>query len=257
MMKRIIITGLRAGVGATTIAANLIKALVQFEESAHVIDTRPENLMSLHFALDFSIKDGWSKRWLSDESWKKSAYVSNDNLSFVPYGSLTLDELKRIKQDVVSLPNGLLDVFPNQPEVENEWQLILLPSINELDDNYAALLDSADMVLCVINTDIQNYTYIQQNAYFQDFNQSYHPYFLINGYQPLSEHSVDLSLVFKQELAGQCLPMLLHHDTSVRDACLQLSNVIKYAPHSQISKGLNELAFWLLAHFSAKTMEEI
>ena len=43
-MKRIVITGLRAGVGATTIAANLIQALVQFDQSVHVIDARPENL---------------------------------------------------------------------------------------------------------------------------------------------------------------------------------------------------------------------
>ncbi|PQJ84902.1 cellulose biosynthesis protein BcsQ [Aliivibrio sifiae] len=256
-MKRIIITGLRAGVGATTIAANLIQSLVQLEESVHVIDIRSENLMSLHFALDFSIKDGWSKRWLSDESWKKAAYVSHSNLSFVPYGSLTVDELKTIKQRIASLSHGLLNVFPTQPEVVNEWQLMLLPSVNELDDSHTALLDSADMVLCVINADIQNYTYAQQNASFHCFNQRHHPYFLINRYQPLSENSVDLSLVFKQELAEQCLPMLLHHDTSVPDACSQLSNVIKYAPHSQMSKGLNELAFWLLAHFSAKTMEDL
>ncbi|RYU48011.1 cellulose synthase operon protein YhjQ [Aliivibrio finisterrensis] len=256
-MKRIIITGLRGGVGSTTIAANLIQALAQLEESVHAIDIRSENLMSLHLALDFSVKDGWSKRVLSDESWKKAAYVSNSNLSFVPYGLLTVDELKTIKQEVASLPHGLLNVFPTQPEVVNEWQLMLLPSINELDDSHTALLDSADMVLCVINADIQNYTYSQQNASFQCFNQRHHPYFLINRYQPLSENSVDLSLVFKQELAEQCLPMLLHHDTSVPDACSQLSNVIKYAPHSQFSKGLNELAFWLLAHFSAKTMEGI
>lgn len=256
-MKRIIITGLRGGVGATTISANLIQALVQLEESVHAIDTRSENLMSLHFALDFSVKDGWPKRLLSGESWKKAAYISNHNLSFVPYGLLTVDELKTIKQEVASLSHGLLNVFPSQPEIENEWQLMLLPSVNELDDIHTALLDSADMVLCVINADIQNYTYSQQNASFHCFNQRHHPYFIINGYQPLSENSVDLSLVFKQELAEQCLPMLLHHDISVPDACSQLSNVVKYAPHSQISKGINELAFWLLAHFAAKTMEGI
>ena len=256
-MRRIIITGLRGGVGATTIAANVIQSLVLLEESVHVVDLRPENLLRLHFALDFSTRDGWAKRFLLSDSWKKAAYVSNRNLSFVPYGLLMVDELATIKQKVTSLSHGLLNVFPSQPEVENEWQLILLPSVNELDDSHTALLDSADMVLCVINADIQNYTYTQQNSFFHYFNQSHHPYFLINGYQPLSKNSVDLSLVFKQELAEQCLPMLLHHDTSVPDACSQLSNVIKYAPYSQFSKGLNELAFWLVAHFSAKTMEEI
>lgn len=256
-MKRIIITGLRGGVGATTVAANLIQSLVALEQSAHVIDMRPENLMRLHFALDLSTTDGWAKRWLSGESWKNAAYISSGDLPFVPYGALTVDEIDSVTQRLTELPHGLLDVFPSQPEVADEWQLILLPSVNELNHRYTALLDSADMVLCVINADIQNYTYSQQSAFFQCFNQRHHPYFLINGYQPLSENSVDLSLVFKQELAEQCLPMLLHHDTSIPDACSQLRNVIQYAPHSQISQGFNELAFWLLTHFSAKTMEGI
>ncbi|MCD9517595.1 cellulose biosynthesis protein BcsQ [Photobacterium phosphoreum] len=256
-MKRIVITGLRAGVGATTIAANLIQALVQFDQSVHVIDARPENLLCLHFALDFSIKDGWSKRWLVGESWKNAAYISNQNLAFVPYGLLTIDEIKSIKDNIDSLPCGLLDIFLSQPEVESEWQLILLPSVNELDNSHVALLDSADMVLCVINADIQNYTYFQQSVSFHDFNMRHQPYFVINSYQPLSVNSVDFSFVFKQELAEQCLPILLHHDTSVPDACSQLSNVIKYAPHSQISQGLKELAFWFIAHFALKTTGDL
>lgn len=49
--------------------------------------------------------------------------------------------------------------------------------------------------------------------------------------------------------------MFLHFDTAVPDACSQLNPVLNYAPHSQISQGINELSFWLLTHFSAKEVE--
>ncbi|WP_063651684.1 cellulose biosynthesis protein BcsQ [Aliivibrio fischeri] len=254
-MKRIIITGIRGGVGATTIAANLIQALKLNDERVHIIDVRPENLMRFHFAMDLSVQDGWAKRWLNGESWKNAAYMSPDSLSFIPYGGLTLDERFAFEQKLMSTSQGLLDIFSIQPELENMWQIILLPTVHELNEHYGELLASADMVLCVVKPDIQNYAYIQQNVSFCRFVERYQPYYLINGYQPQSDNSVDLSLVLKYELDKQCLPMFLHFDTAVPDACSQLNLVLNYAPHSQISQGINELSFWLLTHFSAKEVE--
>lgn len=254
-MKRIIITGIRGGSGSTTIAANLIQALELNEENVHVIDARSENLMRFHFAMDLSVQDGWAKRWLNSESWKNAAYMTPNSLSFIPYGGLTLEERLAFQQKLLSTSKGLLDIFPTQPELTNMWQIILLPIVHDLNESYDALLNSADMVLCVTKPDIQNYAYIQQNAIFRQFEALYKPYYLINGYQPQSDNSVDLSLVLKYELGKQCLPMFLHFDTAVPDACSQLSLVLNYAPHSQISQGINELAFWLLTHFSTKAIE--
>lgn len=254
-MKRIIITGIRGGVGATTIAANVAQALMLNGEGVHAIDARPDNFMRFHFAMDLLVQDGWAKRWLHHDSWKNAAYMSPHSLSFVPYGGLTLEEAVAFEHKLMSTSQGLLDVFSIQPERENHWQIILLPAVSELNEYYDELLASADMVLCVTKPDIQNYAYIQHNASFGVFSQRHQPYYLINGYQPQSDNSVDLSLVLKHELDKQCLPTFLHFDTSVPDACSQLNLVLNYAPHSQISQGINDVAFWLLTHFSAKEVE--
>ena len=259
MLKRIIITGLRGGVGATTVATNLMKSISLTGEQAHVIDARAENLMRLHFALDLSNEDGWTKRFINNESWKMAAYSSDDELSFIPYGKLSINEVSIFQSKLKGLTSGLLDVFTTKFKSTStstmQWQLILLPNISALDETYRALLESADLIICVVKADIQNYIYFQQDPFFTYFKQTYQPYFLINAYQPLSKNSVDLALVFKEELKKYFLPVLLQQDTAIPDACSQLSNVIKYAPHSQIAEDFTKLSFWLIAHFSAKTIK--
>lgn len=73
-MKRIVIVGLKGGVGATTIAANLTSALNSIDQTAHAVDLTRGNQMRLHFGMNPNDGDGWALKVLANQSWRDAAF---------------------------------------------------------------------------------------------------------------------------------------------------------------------------------------
>lgn len=246
-MNRIVVTGLRGGVGATTVAANLAAALHAIEQQVHIIDLSPLNLLRLHFSMELANPDGWARRMLNGESWMQAGYQNARQVSFVPFGHLDRQQRDALIAQLDAKPAGLIDMFSVSSSADNQWQIILLPEVKLLEPRHYALLGSAQLVLCVTRPDIQSYVHLQQSHSYQTLLSHCQPRHVFNLFQANSAVSCDMLLVFQQELAEKCVPVVLHQDTALAEAIADLATVIDHAPYSQATHDYHALAFWCLS----------
>lgn len=252
-MKRIVITGIRGGVGATTVAANLTMAVHSIDQQAHAIDMNPANLMRLHFCMDPNNTDGWAIRKLNGETWQQAGYQNKRHISFVPYGLVSDEQHQKVMADFQQHPAALVESFAfgaSAFELEKHWQVMLLPDISSLNECHYSLLKKADLVVCVMRTDIQSYLSLQKNRHYHKLLKACQPKLLINGFQPASPISRDMQLVFQNEYERNLIPVLMHDDTAVVEAVANLSSVLEEAPYSQAAQDYHSLAFWCLSHLN-------
>ncbi|OEF27265.1 cellulose biosynthesis protein BcsQ [Vibrio rumoiensis] len=252
-MKRIVITGIRGGVGATTVAANLTMAFHSIDQQAHAIDANPANLMRLHFCMEPSNTDGWIVRKLDGETWQQAGYQNSRQIAFVPFGQVSDDQYQLALADLQQHPRTLVESFtlPNASmKVKENWQIILLPEVSSLDSFHFPLLEEADLVVCVTRTDIQSYLSLQQGRHYQNLLKMCQPRLLINGFQPASPISRDMQLVMQNEYERTLIPVLMHDDTAIAESVANLASVLEGAPYSQAAQDYHSLAFWCLSHLN-------
>ncbi|MBD1574114.1 cellulose synthase operon protein YhjQ [Vibrio sp. S17_S38] len=255
-MKRIVITGVRGGVGATTIAANLTIALNSIEQKTYAIDTNSSNLLRLYFCMEPNNTDGWAQRMLNSQIWKSAGYQNSRQISFVPFGALDLEGRDNLSSLINELPNGLNSVFKDEEgQASTNWQIILLPEVKCLTSMHSSILASADMVLCVTNPDIQNYISLQQDVHFTKLMSHCQPKLLINRFMPVSDVSRDMLLVLQNEYQQCAVPIAMHEDTAISEAITNLGSVLEKAPYSQAAQDYHALAFWCLSYLNQASQD--
>ncbi|MGB2078900.1 MAG: cellulose biosynthesis protein BcsQ, partial [Vibrio sp.] len=250
-MKRIVILSTRGGTGATSVAANLTSALNAIGQKAHVVDLNPNNLLRLHFAMPIDDPAGWSHQVLNANSWKNAGYVSNQKIAFVPFGQLDFAQSNQLAAKVDALGYQELITPLSDP---NDWQLVLLPALEHLTSAHFEFCQSADLVLCVGKADFQHYSLLPQSLHFAKLRRYCQPHLLLNMINPSSENSRDMLLVFQNELQD-LVPVVLHQDTALDDAILNMMPVLDYAPYSQIARDFHALAFWCLSRLNQREVK--
>lgn len=259
-MKNIVVTGIRGGVGATTVTANLTMAFHSIDQKAYAIDANPDNLMRLHFCMEPDNIDGWMIRKLNGEKWQQAGYQNSRQISFVPFGQVNEEQNQKVVTNLQHNPNDLVESFisthvTSEMKKEN-WQIVLLPEISLLDVYHYPLIKEADLVICVMRTDIQSYFSLQQSRYYQKLLQHCRPKLLMNGFQPFSPISRDMKLVVQHEYENELVPVLMHDDTAITEAVANLTSVLESAPYSQAAQDYQALAFWCLSYLNEAHLED-
>ncbi|MFV0576416.1 MAG: cellulose biosynthesis protein BcsQ [Vibrio sp.] len=255
-MKRIVIVGLKGGVGATTIAANLTSALNSIDQTAHAVDLTRNNQMRLHFGMNPNDGDGWALKVLANQSWRDAAFQNQREVSFVPFGTVTQAQFDEIHHYAQQHEQGYADIF-QIPKLKStkkssyQWQVLLLPPVDQLDESHYPLLAQADRVFVVVKSDIQSYYALQQNYAYHRLlafcGEDNKPNLLVSQYQPANEMSRDILLVLQHEFAQQRTPVEMHFDMSVAESIAALTSVVYYAPYCQATQDFHALAFWCLS----------
>ena len=231
-MKRIFFSGLKGGVGNTTLLANLACALVQAGERVTCIDLDSKNELRLHFAHQWDDLCGWST--LENNTLEKVAFADPDGVKFIPHGykASTLSEKKQL---VSFSQNLILD--------ENEWLLFDVP-------NYANArslgLRSDDFFIRTVNCDVSCHSLINQRKLIHSDDDEY---FLINRFNSAVDIEVEIARLWRQQLPHM-LPVFIHQDEVLKEA-LAFKNVgYNCAPFSVIKDDFQALISWLKLHFS-------
>lgn len=256
-MNRIVIVGLKGGVGGTTVTANLSHALHLLSKETITVDLAELNLLRLHFTMDINNDDGWAKYFSNNECWSNASYESPQRMRFVPFGTLNSSELEKHcahKEEWVAKLSGELSIVDMDAE---HWQIIHLPNLEHNQRVNRKILNSADLVIVVINPEPISYylirndsiNYLELKKLVGDENKIK---FLINNFQPESEVSQDFRLVLQKELTSMLLPVSLHRDTTVIDSIANLTNVHTTSPHSQAARDYQSLAFWCVTHLYSR-----
>ncbi|MGP8306560.1 cellulose biosynthesis protein BcsQ [Vibrio sp. YIC-376] len=255
-MKRLLLVSLRGGAGATTITANLAKALEKINKHVLAIDVSPENLLQLHLGLSFDAQEGWAYNLLAEKSWYDAGYQCPQGMSFLPFGRLNAEQTSSLclqkDQLIHFLGRETLRVSENKAEL---WQ-VFHGHLSDL--AMGSFTDSMDMVLIVLTADASSYAALQYWLLTQEaiqLKRANKLRFVINQYQPETEISRDMMLVLKTELDELSIPVVIHRDTVLHECVANLTTAQQFAPNSQAAKDFQSLAFWIVSTLSTSQLE--
>ena len=89
-MNRVFFRGIKGGTGTTSIVANIATLLAQSKHNVLCIDLDPKNELCLHLGHHWLDQIGWSNKINdSNSQWTDVAFVNEDSVKYVPYGSET------------------------------------------------------------------------------------------------------------------------------------------------------------------------
>jgi cellulose synthase operon protein YhjQ len=260
-MNRIVIVGLNGGVGATTVTANLSHALLLLSKETIAVDLAELNVLRLHFTMDINSSDGWTKHFANNKCWTEACYESPQKMRFIPFGTLDSSELEHYHEHKEAWITKLSTELSAVDMSDEHWQVIHLRNLEHNQSANREILQSADLVIIVINPDPINYYLIHNSSqYFTDLKILVGDVkkikLLINNFQPESEVSQDFRLVLQKEFINKLLPISLHRDTTVIDSIANLTNVHINSPHSQVARDYQSLAFWCVSHLYSKSNDK-
>ena len=252
-MPVLCIQGLQSHMGSSTVIANLARNLHELDQDVLVIDLKSNNLLRLHFNMDWCNHNGWALNVINDQPWFNAGFKCEFGISFMPFGRITYENKQCLFNEKIE-NNWLSNQLSMANFSDKKW--IILNVESELNTLSIQALNYADKIIRVIEPQVtclgQFCDSIQSN--YLSNNPTLHDkcLYLINKLMPLSELDHEMSLVFKSLIPNQLIPVKIHFDENLKEAFAQKTTVNIYAPNSGTAKQFRTLATWLMLHFSHK-----
>ncbi|QZQ50336.1 cellulose synthase operon protein YhjQ [Erwinia persicina] len=241
-MPIVALSGLRGGVGTTSVTAALAWALNRLGERTMVIDFSPHNQLRAHFNTPVTHSRGWAHSDRQQQPWQQSAMRYTEQLDFIPFGDLPADE----KQNVMHQPEALLTPWAARlAALRKTYRWILLDMPAELPRLSDTLLAQADHSLVVLNADGNAHLRLHQTIFPPN------TLFLLNQFSSLSKAQQDLHQLWLSSLKGM-VPLLIHRDEALAEALLCKQPVGEYRPLSLGAEEIATLATWCLINLTGK-----
>ncbi|MCT4703328.1 cellulose biosynthesis protein BcsQ [Enterobacteriaceae bacterium H20N1] len=233
--------GLRGGVGTTSITAALGWSLQQTGESVLVVDASPDNLLRLHFNIDFAHSGGWARALLDKSNWHDKAWSYASHLDILPFGQLTPGE----RENFSSLEKALGYFSHSLDELKTsgryQWILVDLPYGH--DPLTRQLLSQIDNVLTVVKPDTNCHTRLHQQTLPQSSQ------ILVNYLLVASQLQDDIYQVWLQTQRSM-IPVVIHRDEAMAESAALKQPLGEARPGSLAAQELMTLASWCLLNFS-------
>jgi len=225
--------GVRGGVGTSSTLAGLAFALHALGQRVLGVDMCPENVLGLHFSLDFAQHAGWARATLDQQPWHQSAWSIEPGLCVLPYGELHAHQQDRLDALLLTQPQlwsqrqaALAEGF--------DWVLFDLPQ--RLPGHAAN--PRCDFSITVVNADAACHVLLQRQPEPMPL--------LINRYDVACQLQRDLVLIWQHRYAQTLVPISLHADEAMNEALARREPVGRYAPGSLIAQDVISLASWCL-----------
>lgn len=232
--------GIKGGVGTTSIVTGLGWALRTLGEPVLLIDLSPNNLLRLHFNMDYHSPAGWAFGDSHAKDWACEGFHYCKQLDFLPYGSIRIEQQATLEQRLLNKPGLWKDrvdsLIKNNPDC---WVLIDIPS------NHSVLsaqgITACSTLLVIVNADGQSQALLPQTSF-----RTPH-YFLINKLCYDSSLQKDLSLLWQDNVSG-ILPMTIHEDAMVMESIARkIPPGFNYS-HNLAWQELMALASWCMVY---------
>ena len=226
-MNRVFFKGMKGGTGSTSIIANIATLLSQSHHDVLCIDLDSKNELCLHLGHEWQNQTGWTNKIADAESrWADIAFINEDNVKYVPYGSELANNFSY---------NTLLNQSKRLDIDHNSWLLFDVPSHMSLDD---LALDDSDIVINVVTCDPACYSQIKKG---NTHNQAY---YLINRFNASNPLELDVYQIWRANLK-QLAPFFIHFDSAVPEALAAKNVLINTSPLSVVKEDFHALASWL------------
>lgn len=235
-MPIVALSGLRGGVGTTSVTAALAWALNRLGERTIAIDFSPHNQLRTHFNTPLSHARGWAHSALHQRPWQQSAMRYTEKLDFIPFGQLpSADALDYLRQ-----PDRLLTPWAhylNSLRADYRWVLLDIPA--DMPQISQLLLPAVDHQLMVVTADGNSHLRLHQARF------PVNTLFLINQFSPISQVQQDLHQLWLNSLTS-LLPLLIHRDEALAESLLSKQPLGEYRPLSLGAEEIATLATWCL-----------
>lgn len=226
-MNRVFFRGIKGGTGTTSIIANIATLLAQSKHNVLCIDLDPKNELCLHLGHDWHSQIGWTNKINENNtSWMDVAFVNEDNVKYIPFGSEPASSFSI---------NTLLNQSKRLSVEDNTWLLLDVPSFISVDE---LPLNDNDIVINIVTCDPSCYSQIKKGSFGKN------TYFLINRFNASNPLELDIYQIWRANLS-QLAPFFMHFDSAVPEALAAKNVLINCSPLSVVKEDFHALASWL------------
>jgi len=215
------------------------------------LDLCRQNLLRLHFGLDWHERDGWYARLAAGQDWTAAAWRTSERLGFVPHGQLAREWAGALDVlDALDDPHWLADELASLA-LQGDCRVLLDTPLHGRER--AQALTAANHVLVVLPPEPLSCGLIEE---FEAELLSYgirpdRLLYVLNRFDPVRQLDRDVELLLREMLAERLAPLPVHRDEAVREALAMRQQLADYAPQSQVCDDFLQLATWLSIRIEA------
>lgn len=233
---QITVTGLRGGVGTTSIAAMLADALSLLGESVLLIDLNPDDLLRLYFNIPYADTHGWALGEMDGSGWQQHTYQVKENLYVLPYGRHGLASQAKESSRAVHA-----SVFCNYENLSTaagcSW--VIFDTANNT-EHCAELTAKSDVNFLVVQADMASHILLGQ------YNLTAHTKIVVNQLDVQQRLSDAVLLDWNIRYAQHLVPVSVRQDLHVQEAFAHKMPATTFFPNSSSAQDLVSLATWCL-----------
>lgn len=232
-MNLVTLTGLRGGVGTSTMAGALGDALHSLEQRVLLVDLNASDLLRLHFDVPYVDERGWVAS-LYPGDWRRQALEVAAGFLLVPFGRKAIEDSR-----VSHLLRGddfWLQVLPGL-DADFDWVIFDCPPYPHRLAPALRFRSTLDIV--VARPDMAAHVLLVQHG-LGDSSR-----LLINGYDSSEPLERDIVQSWRARYGARVLS-LVPQDTRLHEALAFKTTVIRHAPDTVVSRTVLALAAWCL-----------
>ena len=247
-MRVLCIQGIHSSAGTSTVVANTARTLKELGQDVLVFDLNPNNLLRLHFNMDWQNPAGWALNMSKKKSWFTAAFECEQGIRFIPFGQIDYKKL----QSFSIVKNWLSDQLTYLNLSSETW--VILNVSSELNALSTQALKLGDIIIRVIEPQINSLSQvidsIQSSYIYDNDSLADKAFYLINKLATNSQLDYDVALVLKKLLLEKIIPVTIHFDENIKEALANKTTVTVHAPESPAVDEFKAFAIWLTTHFN-------
>ncbi|WP_030128900.1 cellulose biosynthesis protein BcsQ [Pseudomonas sp. QTF5] len=238
--KVIAIVSANGGVGKSTVAAGLAKALGRLGGRTIAIDLDPQNALSSHLG---TLKQGPGLIQLKqpDADWNAHCQPGYGDSELLPFGTGNINDRRPLKQQMLDDTDWLNQRLVSMNLGENDTVILDTPSGANVYSQQA--LDAADLVLVITVADAASYLALDTMAQWLETTRrraQRHRY-VLNQQDGSRSFSRDMSLLFQRRL-GSDLIRTIRLDHQLNESLAYSRDPLQHAPDSIGCQDIRSLA---------------
>jgi len=233
------LSGLRGGVGTTSLTALLADALRNMGESVLVVDLNYADLLRLHFDVQYSSKKGWFGVLDNLADWESQIHEIDEGFWLLPYGRNVRHDRRASRRQCDALWQLLVQESALlQTRLNPQWVLFDAPTEPFVS---AELFLLSDYHFLVCEVDIAAHVLLNQKTVHEK------SYLLLNKFNPDDQLGSDIVLDWNMRYGEQVLPVSFYQDSHIPQSLAHKSTAVSHFIGSSAAQNARVLAHWCLA----------